>query len=375
MDAIVALEDGTVFHGTYFTARREALGEVVFNTSMSGYQEVITDPSYSGQIVVMTCPHIGNVGVNPLDMESRGVQVAGLVVREAAGAASSFRAQGMLGDYLTGNGVPGVEGVDTRALTRKIRLHGAMRGAIAPSGRPVQELLERVKALPSMAGRDLVPAVTRQAACSWSRGFESGFDRSCPKRPPLTLPIAVIDYGCKDNILRCLVETGFDCTVFPAGASAGDILARSPAGVFLSNGPGDPAAVTYAFDTIRTLAERLPVFGICLGHQLTALAFGAATYKMKFGHRGANQPVRNLATGAVEITSQNHGFAVDPDSLSEGLEVSHVNLNDGTVEGLRHRELPVFCVQYHPESSPGPHDSTYLFTQFRKMVEEFGGLV
>jgi len=373
MDAVVVLEDGSFFRGRYFTARREALGEVVFNTSMSGYQEIITDPSYTGQIVVMTCPHIGNVGVNSLDVESRKIQVAGLVVREISRVASNFRAQGMLSEYLTGNNISGIEEVDTRALTRKLRMYGAMRGMIAPSEKPLDKLIERVKAMPSMAGRDLVPVVTRKKVENWKKGFESKFDRPYPKRPEKTYHIAVIDYGCKENILRCLWEMGFVPKVHPATATVEEILKDKPAGVFLSNGPGDPAAVTYSFPVIRTLCERLPVFGICLGHQLIGLAFGGKTYKLKFGHRGANQPVKNLATGLVEITSQNHGFAVDPESLPPGLEVSHINLNDETVEGLKHKELPVFCVQYHPESSPGPHDSTYLFTDFRKMVEAAAG--
>jgi carbamoyl-phosphate synthase small subunit len=351
--AILALEDGTVFEGRTFGHVGETTGEVVFNTALCGYQEVLTDPSYAGQIVTMTYPHIGNYGVNREDVESSRPQVAGFVVREASTVASSWRASGELHRYLDEAGVVGISEVDTRALTRHLRTHGAKRGVIAAGASDAKGLVEKARASRSMIGLDLA----REVTCPAPYGVEPGSS----ERP---FRVVAYDFGIKRNILRMLARS-CDVTVVPAMTSAAEALALRPEGVFLSNGPGDPEPVTYAVEASKALIEKLPVFGICLGHQILGLACGGKTFKLKFGHRGANHPVKNLETGQVEVTSQNHGFSVDP-ALFERPEfiLTHRNLNDGTVEGFRHRELPVISVQYHPEASPGPHDSHYLFQQF-----------
>ena len=367
----LALEDGLVFTGAAFGADGTAEGEVVFNTSMTGYQEVLTDPSYAGQIVTMTYPLIGNYGVNREDIESRDrkVQVRGFVVKELSPTASNFRAAQSLGDYLAEAGIVGIANVDTRALTRHIRLAGAMNGVISTESDDDRELVRRAAAMPSMAGQDLVKVVTPADGYDWSEGYNSPFSQARREHGEKTYDVVAIDCGAKMNILRNLAESSCRVHVVPATAPAEEILSRRPDGLFVSNGPGDPAAVTYAIETLRQLAGRLPIFGICLGHQLLALALGAKTYKLKFGHRGANHPVRNQATGKVEITSQNHGFAVEEASLADtGAEITHVNLNDATVEGFSHRDRCLFSVQYHPEASPGPHDATYLFDCFRDMM-------
>jgi len=371
MDAILALENGTWWHGKSAGALGEAGGEVVFNTSMTGYQEVLTDPSYSGQIVTMTCPEIGNYGVADEDVESRGPQVAGFIVRSESPVASNWRADGTLADYLSRHGVVAISDIDTRALTRLLRSAGVMRGIIA-TGRPdPAELVEKARQLPSMVGADLVRGVTCAEPFDYvPSGDAEGFVVQPERRANRPLRVAAYDFGMKWNILRRFVAHGCDVRVFPAGAPAADLLATNPDGIFLSNGPGDPAALDYAVANARELvASELPVFGICLGHQILGLAMGARTFKLKFGHRGANHPVKDLATSRVEITSQNHGFAVDPDALPHDVEVTHLNLYDGTIEGLRHTTRPVFCVQYHPEASPGPHDADYLFARFLEEME------
>jgi carbamoyl-phosphate synthase small subunit len=353
--AVLALEDGIVFNGFGFGREGEATGEVVFNTALSGYQEVLTDPSYRGQIVTMTYPHIGNYGVNRDDVESSRPQVAGFVVREISTRASSWRAAGELNRYLDEAGVVGISEIDTRALTRHLRTHGAKRGVVSTLGRPADDLVELARASRSMIGLDLA----REVTCAEPYAFAP------PAAPRGRFRVVAYDFGMKQNILRLLAAAGCDVTVVPAATSAGDAMALEPDGIFFSNGPGDPEPCTYAVRAASELMRERPVFGICLGHQILGLACGGRTFKLKFGHRGANHPVKNLLTGQVEITSQNHGFAVDP-SLFERpeLELTHVNLNDGTVEGFRHRDLPVFSVQYHPEASPGPHDSHYLFREF-----------
>ncbi len=371
--ARLLLEDGTVFEGYAFGARGATGGEVVFNTSMTGYQEILTDPSYCRQIVTMTYPHIGNYGVCANDLESGRVQVAGFIVRDPCPRASNWRSEGDLEPWLVENGVVGLCGIDTRALVRRIRVQGAMRGAILSGEAPRSDLETRLLAEPSMEGRDLVAEVTCEAPYAWTDGTHrlegEGPLLGAPARPSTPYRVVAYDFGVKRNILRLLVDHGCDVTVVPASTTADEALALDPDGVFLSNGPGDPAAVGYAVDTVRSLVGKRPVFGICLGHQIASQALGARTYKLKFGHRGANQPVKDLATGRVEITSQNHGFAVDAENLGEGAEVSHVNLNDGTVEGLVHRGQPLFTVQYHPEASPGPHDASYLFERFTQLMD------
>jgi carbamoyl-phosphate synthase small subunit len=365
----LALEDGLVFTGTAFGAEGTAEGEVVFNTAMAGYQEVLTDPSYAGQIVTMTYPLIGNYGVNAEDVESRRVQVRGFVVRELSPVVSSFRASGSLEAYLASAGVMGIAGVDTRALTRHIRLAGAMNGVMSTETLGDEQLVRRAKALPSMAGLDLVPLVTPDEPYDWPDGYDSPFAQAHRGHGRRIFDVVAVDCGAKTNILRNLVECGCKVHVVPATATAEAILERRPEGVFVSNGPGDPAAVTYAIEALKGLVGKVPVFGICLGHQLLTWALGGRTYKLKFGHRGCNQPVRNEATGKVEITSQNHGFAADAASLAPtGATITHVNLNDMTVEGFTHTDKAVFSVQYHPEASPGPHDATYLFDCFRDMM-------
>jgi carbamoyl-phosphate synthase small subunit len=372
LDAILALEDGTFFRGDAAGADGEARGEVVFNTSMTGYQEVLTDPSYAGQIVTMTCPEIGNYGVSPEDVESRAPQVAGFIIRDESPMASNWRAEMTLRDYLVANRIVAISDIDTRALTRQLRSGGVMRGVIATGNAlDVQALVDRARALPSMEGSDLVRGVTAQTAFDWPAEDPDEFGVAPERRPSRRLKIAAYDFGMKWNILRRLSAHGCDVRVYPATTPASELLATNPDGVFLSNGPGDPAPLSYAIDNAKTLvASHVPVFGICLGHQILGLAMGGSTFKLKFGHRGANHPVKKLATGKVEITAQNHGFAVDPASLPDDVEVTHLNLYDGTVEGLRHKNRPVFCVQYHPEASPGPHDADYLFDDFLTLIEE-----
>ena len=374
MEAILALEDGTWFRGAAAGAEGEARGEVVFNTSMTGYQEILTDPSYSGQIVTMTCPEIGNYGVSPDDVESRAPQVAGFILRDESPVASNWRAEQTLREYLIDHNIVAICDIDTRALTRQLRSGGVMRGVIVTGNAlDPKALVERARSIPQMEGSDLVKDVTTPNVFDWPQEDPDEFGIT-PARRALgktsRLKIAAYDYGMKFNILRRLSAHGCDVRVYPAATPAKELLATKPDGVFLSNGPGDPAPLTYAIDNAKVLvASKVPVFGICLGHQILGLAMGGNTYKLKFGHRGGNHPVKKLATGKVEITSQNHAFAVDPKSLPSDVEVTHVNLYDGTVEGLRHTTHPVFCVQYHPEASPGPHDADYLFDDFLQLIE------
>ena len=365
--AKLALEDGTVFTGRAFGAPGEKLGEVVFNTSMTGYQEVLTDPSYTGQIVTMTYPLIGNYGTTAEDEESGSVQVEGFVVRELTRIPSNFRSHRDLDTYLKASNVTGIEGIDTRALVRRLRVRGSMNGVLSSLDLDDASLVAKARAFPSMEGKDLVSSVVPDRAFEWTQPFGKFADHVIPFHKADRHVVAV-DYGMKWNILRCLTQVGCKVTVVPGTATAEQILSYEPDGVFLSNGPGDPAAVGYAIDAVKGLIGKKPVFGICLGHQLLGLAFGAKTFKLKFGHRGANQPVRNERTGQVEITTQNHGFAVDPASLPKDVEPTHINLNDNTLEGMRHKSLPVFSVQYHPEAAAGPHDSSYLFQEFRTMM-------
>ena len=380
--AKLALEDGTVYTGRAFGARGEVDGEVVFNTSMTGYQEILTDPSYHGQIVAMTYPMIGNSGVNAVDAESARPWVRAFVVRELSLVASNYRSGGTLDAYLAEHGVPGIEGIDTRALVRLTRERGALKGIVSSVDLDDASLVAKARRSPGLLGRDLTLEVMASEPKSWKPGFVSGFG-SKPEREGATIAkiphVVALDFGMKWNIPRHLVESGCRVTVMPGSAPSGAILERKPDGIFLSNGPGDPSALGGAVATIRALiqgaseADGVPIFGICLGHQLLGQAFGAETFKLKFGHRGANHPVRNERTGKVEITTQNHGFAVDPGSLPPDIKPSHVNLNDGTLEGLRHSRLPVSGVQYHPEASAGPHDSGYLFAEFRREIAEHLG--
>ncbi len=373
MKAILALADGRVFEGKSFGAAGETGGEVVFNTSMMGYQEILTDPSYQGQIVTMTYPLIGNYGVNEEDVESERPYVAGFVVKEVSKIASNWRSRLSLDDYFQKHGIVGIHGLDTRALTRHIRDRGEQQGMISTVDLDPESLVRRAKERPAMVGQDLVREVTCREPYPWKES-EWVLERGYPAASGGRYRVVAFDFGIKRNILRILAGHGCRVTVVPATTSVRDVLAMDPDGIFLSNGPGDPGAVTYAVNTIRDLLGKRPIFGICLGHQLLGLSLGGQTYKLKFGHHGGNQPVMDLDTRKVEITSQNHGFAVDVNSLQEAgedVELSHINLNDQTVEGLRHKRLPLFSVQYHPESSPGPHDSKYLFERFMKMMEDF----
>jgi carbamoyl-phosphate synthase small subunit len=374
--ALLALEDGTTWPGVALGAIGERAGEVIFNTAMTGYQEVLTDPSYYGQIVVMTAPHIGNTGVNLEDEESVKPWLSGFVVRAASPRVSNWRSTAALDDYLREHGIVGISGVDTRALVRHIREAGALRGVISSADTTPQRLIDAARAAPSMEGLDLVPYVTCSEPYHWAEGpgdwrLEIGdWKAQNPQSPISNLSYHVVayDFGIKRNILRLLTERGCRVTVVPAGTPAADALALKPDGVFLSNGPGDPAAVTYGVKAVRDLLGKAPVFGICLGHQILGLALGGTTYKLRFGHHGGNQPVRFSDSGQVEISSHNHGFAVDPKSLPEGVEITHTNLNDGCCEGLRARDLRAFSVQYHPEAAPGPHDAAYLFGQFVELM-------
>jgi carbamoyl-phosphate synthase small subunit len=379
MNAILALEDGSIFHGQGFGAPAQACGEVCFNTSMTGYQEILTDPSYKGQIVTMTYPLIGNYGINEQDVESWQPHVAGFAIRELSPVVSNWRSQLSLSAYLEKNGIPGIQGIDTRALTKKLRVRGALNGFIAAPAVPDAEAVARARNWPGLAGVDYVKEVTHKKAFLWDEGdkqsglFElaRGSHNSLPATPlpAADIPIVAFDFGMKYNILRRLRQHGFRVQVVPARTTAAEALEFKPAGIFLSNGPGDPSALGYAVQATRDLINHgVPIFGICLGHQILGQAFGGKTFKLKFGHRGGNQPVKDLASGKVEITSQNHGFAVDPASLPGEVAVDRINLNDQTVEGMRHKSKPIYCVQYHPEASPGPHDSTPLFAEFRELI-------
>jgi carbamoyl-phosphate synthase small subunit len=384
MKAILALEDGSVFHGTGFGAATSACGEVCFNTSMTGYQEILTDPSYKGQIVTMTYPLIGNYGVNEQDVESWRPHVAGFVIRELSPIVSNWRADHSLASYLEQNNIPGIQGIDTRALTKKLRVRGALKGFISTQPVSDTEAVERAKNWPGLVGVDYVKEVTHKESFQWDakdqqsasfnlvRGIAKADARQVrDPMPPADIPIVAYDFGMKYNILRRLRQRGFKVQVVPATTTAAEALKYKPAGIFLSNGPGDPAALGYAVKAVSELVSSgVPIFGICLGHQILGQAFGGKTFKLKFGHRGGNQPVKDLDSGRVEITSQNHGFAVDGTSLPPDVIVNRINLNDQTVEGLRHKTKPIFCVQYHPEASPGPHDSTPLFAEFRHMIEK-----
>ncbi|MCI0533801.1 MAG: glutamine-hydrolyzing carbamoyl-phosphate synthase small subunit [Verrucomicrobiales bacterium] len=384
MKAILALEDGTVLHGAAFGAPASSCGEVCFNTSMTGYQEILTDPSYKGQIVTMTYPLIGNYGVNRQDVESWRPHVSGFVVRELSPVVSNWRAEFPLSEYLEEHGVPGIQGIDTRALTKKLRVRGAMNGFLSTENVSDADGIAAAQSWPGLAGVDYAREVTHPEPFLWDeqdeqsgnfrliRGPATGDARHMHDAlPAADIPIVAYDYGMKYNILRRLRQQGFKVQVVPATTPAAEALKYKPAGIFLSNGPGDPAALGYAVGAVRELVNvGIPIFGICLGHQILGQAFGGKTFKLKFGHRGANQPVKDLETGRVEITSQNHGFAVDAASLPEEVSVNRINLNDQTVEGMRHKTKPIYCVQYHPEASPGPHDSTPLFSEFRKLIEK-----
>jgi carbamoyl-phosphate synthase small subunit len=390
VSALLALEDGRVFRGDAFGAVGTVAGEICFNTSMTGYQEILTDPSYRGQIVAMTAPQIGNYGANELDVESEAPHARAFVIEELSPVASNWRSEFSLEDFLRRHGVPGVQSIDTRALTRHLRTRGAMRACVSTEGISSAEAVARARGA-AYAGVDFVREVTPPAPYEWdpdgvssrawvqARGVRgSASDRDAAGNvflpaPPLARTIVAYDFGMKKNILRLLRRRGFRVKVVPATTPAAEVAAMQPEGVFLSNGPGDPAELTYVHEAVRNLLGKFPIFGICLGHQVLGCAFGGRTFKLKFGHRGANQPVKDMRTGRIAITSQNHGYAIDPDSLPDSVEVTHVNLNDGTVAGIAHRELPAFSVQYHPEASPGPRDANYFFDQFAKTVDEARG--
>jgi carbamoyl-phosphate synthase small subunit len=386
MKAILALSDGKFYIGRSFGAEGETVGEVVFNTSMTGYQEILTDPSYEGQLVAMTYPEIGNVGVNPEDVESRQPYVKGFIVKEYCALPSNWRATQPLDEYMKEHGIVGIEGIDTRSLVRHLRDHGSQEAIISTRSDNPEELIAKATASPGLVGRDLVKEVSCRESYDWDEGgwelgtgYKKRMEADGAKKPRKNktasfeqprFSVVAYDYGIKRNILRGLAESGCTVKVVPAGTAAEDVLALAPDGIFLSNGPGDPDAVPYAKENVQKLIGKKPIFGICLGHQILGLALGGKTYKLKFGHHGGNQPVMDLTTRKVEITTQNHGFAVDADSLKDSAVVTHLNLNDNTVEGLAHRELPIFSVQYHPESSPGPHDASYLFKRFVEMMEK-----
>ncbi|MYB95285.1 glutamine-hydrolyzing carbamoyl-phosphate synthase small subunit [Candidatus Poribacteria bacterium] len=382
MKVILALADGTVFEGEQFGATGETVGEVVFNTSMTGYQEVLTDPSYNGQIVTMTYPLIGNYGCNEADVESIGPQVEGFVVREYSAYHSNWRSKWSLDTYLAEHNIIGIQGIDTRALTRRLRVHGVMNGCLSTEDLNPESLVAKAKAWRGLVGWDLVQRVTCPNPYAWQIGNQLPVTSNQKEfsltdngqRTTDSYKVVALDFGIKYNILRQLTEHGCEVQVVPAKTTAEEILAAEPDGVFLSNGPGDPMPVGYAIKTIQGLMGKKPLFGICLGHQLLGLALGGKTFKLKFGHRGANQPVKHFETDKVEITSQNHGFCVDIDSLPNSVDITHINLNDDTLEGIQHREYPVFSVQYHPEASPGPHDASYLFSRFTEMMKSYNTL-
>ena len=368
MKALIALEDGTVLTGRSFTGAGEAVGEIVFNTSMSGYQEILTDPSYTGQMVTMTYPLIGNYGVNAEDMESLGVHPRAFLMREYQATPSNFRSRGTLAEFLQKYNVLGIEGLDTRMLTRIIRNQGAMKAIISTQDLDEASLVKRAQQWPGLVGRDMVARVTAESAYGWTAdGPEQG--AGFPDPAAKKFNVVAFDFGIKFNQLRILTDKGCSVQVVPATTTAEEVLALNPDGIFLSNGPGDPAGVDGVIENIRSLLGKKPIFGICLGHQILGLAYGGSTFKLKFGHRGGNQPVKDLQTGRVEITSQNHGFCVDPGSLPASVEVTHINLNDNSLEGMRHTEFPAFSVQYHPEHAPGPHDAMYLFDRFIESME------
>ncbi len=367
--AVLVLEDGSVFRGRAFAGGGQAMGEVVFNTGMTGYQEILTDPSYKGQIVTMTYPLTGNYGINSEDMESSAIQVEAFIVKEYQDYPSNWRSEKTLADFLEEAGKIGIEGVDTRAITRHIRLAGAMKGIISTETDDVGRLMEQLEDHPGLVGIDMVRRVTCSKRYLWIDGKPQPFDEWLTDRDGYR--IAALDFGIKYNILRNLEKRGCQILVFPASTSSEEVMEFDPDGIFLSNGPGDPAAVDYAIQTVKELLGIKPMFGICLGHQLIGLALGGTTYKLKFGHRGINQPVKDLSTGKIEITSQNHGFCVDINSLdTSSVRLTHLNLNDETLEGLEHKDIPLFCVQYHPEAAPGPHDATYLFDRFIDLVKK-----
>jgi len=378
MRALLALEDGKYFEGESFGATGTRIGEICFNTAMTGYQEVLTDPSYRGQIVAMTYPLIGNYGTNSLDQESRSPHVRGFVIEELSEAPSNWRSEMSLNEYLRKWDIPGVQGIDTRALTRHLRTRGAMKACLTTEKMSIEQAVQRAVEGEGVIGMDYVKEVSTPEIYQWDLddklsqpwSIANGNGDNKPKLPPIRFRVVAYDYGIKQNILRLLRQKGFGVTVVPAPTTAEQTLALNPDGVFLSNGPGDPSALPYAHKTVADLIGKKPIFGICLGHQILGFAFGGSTFKLKFGHRGANQPVKDLHTGKVAITAQNHGFAVDPESLPKNVEVSHINLNDNTVEGMRHKELPIFSVQYHPEAAPGPHDASYFFSQFADLIED-----